>query len=116
MENAYQEICFARIVHGKHPSEIWASGQRTVDRDRVSWRDIIVKYDGTAPLRIRQEVWLAFVHTNANRLLGDRRVQHLFRDGPTQQQLALARDGPEQQELAPPQQNPLIEGEELVNL
>jgi hypothetical protein len=40
----------------------WASGQRTVDGDRVSRRDIMVRYDGNAPLRIRQDVWLAFVH------------------------------------------------------
>ena len=70
----------------------WASGQRTIDGDRVSRRDIILEYDGNAPLRIRQDVWLAFVHTNANRLLDDRRAQHLLRDGPTQVQLALARD------------------------
>ena len=70
----------------------WASGQRTVDGDRVSCRDIMLQYNGNAPLRIRQEVWLAFVLTNANRLLGDRRAQHLLRDGPTQLQLALARD------------------------
>ena len=76
----------------------------------------MVKYNGNAPLRIMNDVWLHFMYTNDNRLLGDRRAQHLLRDGPTQQQLALARDGPEQHELAPQQQNPLIEGEELVNL
>eukprot|EP00534_Pseudo-nitzschia_fraudulenta_P002452 CAMPEP_0201136328 /NCGR_PEP_ID=MMETSP0850-20130426/54826_1 /ASSEMBLY_ACC=CAM_ASM_000622 /TAXON_ID=183588 /ORGANISM="Pseudo-nitzschia fraudulenta, Strain WWA7" /LENGTH=294 /DNA_ID=CAMNT_0047407621 /DNA_START=2098 /DNA_END=2979 /DNA_ORIENTATION=- len=70
----------------------WASGQCTIDGDRVSRRDIMVQYDGNAPLRIRYEVWLAFVHTNANRLLGDRRAQHLLNDGPTQEQLALARE------------------------
>ena len=94
----------------------WASGQRTVDGERISRRDIMVRYDGNAPLRIRQEVWLAFVHTNANQLLGDRTAQHLLRDGPTQQMLAQARDGPEQQKLAPPQHNPVIDGEELVNM
>ena len=62
------------------------------------------------------DAWLHFVYTNANRLLGNRRAQHLLRDEPTQQQLALAREGPEQHELAPKQHNPLIEGEELVSL
>ena len=63
-----------------------------LDGDRVSRRDIIVEYNGNAPLQIRQEVWLAFVHTNANRLLGDRRAQRLLRDGQTQEQMALARE------------------------
>ena len=77
----------------------------------------MVRYDGNAPLRIRQDVWLAFVHTNANQLMGDRTAQHLLRDGPTQQQLAQARGRPEQPELAPPQQIPPVnDGEELVNM
>jgi len=94
----------------------WASGQRTVDGERVSRRDIMVRYDGNAPLRIRQDVWLAFVHTNANQLMGDKTAQHLLRDGPAQQQLAQARGGPEQLELEPLQQIPVIDGEELVNM
>ena len=48
--------------------------------------------------------------------MGDRTAQHLLRDGPTQQQLAQARGGPEQLELEPPQQIPVIDGEELVNM
>ena len=68
----------------------WASGQRTADGERVSRRDIMVRYNGNAPLRIRQEVWLQFVYANANRLLNDGRAAHLLIDGPTLDQLDLA--------------------------
>ena len=82
----------------------WASGRRTIDGGMVSRRDIMVDYDGDAPLRIMNDDWLQFVYTNALRLEEDQRVQHLLRNEPEQQQLALARE------------NRLMEEENLVNM
>mmetsp|Transcript_14282 Transcript_14282/g.29796 ORF Transcript_14282/g.29796 Transcript_14282/m.29796 type:complete len:235 (-) Transcript_14282:43-747(-) len=81
----------------------WASGRRTINKGLVSRRDIMVKYNGNAPLRIMKELWLQFVYTNAVRLEGDRRAQHLLRHEPEQQQLALAR------------RNCLVEGDDHIN-
>ena len=59
---------------------------------------------GDAPLRIMNDAWLQFVYTNALRLEEDCRAQHLRRNEPEQQQLALARE------------DRLMEGENLVNM
>jgi len=82
----------------------WASGRRTIDGGMVSRRDIMIDYDGNAPLRIMNDAWLQFVYTNATQLEEDRRAQHLFRNEPEQQQLALARQGR------------LMDGEDIVNM
>ena len=82
----------------------WASGRRTIDGGMVSRRDIMVDNVGDAPLRIMNDAWLQFVYTNALRLEEDCRAQHLLRNEPEQQQLALARE------------DRLMEGENLVNM
>ena len=81
----------------------WASGRRTIDGGLVSRREIMVEYNQNAPLRIMNEAWLQFVCTNAVRLEGDRRVQHLLRHEPEQQLLVLAK------------QDCLVEGEDRIN-
>jgi len=82
----------------------WASGRRTINKGLVSRRDIMVKYNGNAPLRIMNEVWLEFVYTNAVRLEGGRRAQHLVCHNAEQIQVAQAT------------QDRLMEGEDRVNL
>mmetsp|Transcript_20811 Transcript_20811/g.47169 ORF Transcript_20811/g.47169 Transcript_20811/m.47169 type:complete len:109 (+) Transcript_20811:1972-2298(+) len=81
----------------------WASGRRTIDGGLISRRDIMVEYNRNAPLRIMKELWLQFVYTNAVRLEGDRRAQHLLRHEPEPQQLTLAR------------QEYFVEGDDRVN-
>ena len=83
---------------------LFASRRRTIDGCLVSRRDIMVEYDGNAPLRIMTEVWLRFVYTNAIRLEGDRRAQNLLCHESEQQQLALAR------------QDCVMEGDECGNV
>ena len=63
----------------------------------------MIEYNGNAPMRIMIEVWLQFVYTNAVRVEGDKRAQHLLRHEPEQQQLALVR------------KERLVEGDDCVN-
>ena len=70
----------------------WASHRRTVDGDIVSKRDIMIRYEGNAPLRIQRDNWLRFVCENAQQLQNDRGFQHFLRDRETREVMNAALD------------------------
>ena len=68
----------------------WASSRRTLDGDIASRRDIMVRYEGNAPLRILRDNWFRFVRENARQLQNDRGFQHFLRDRETREVMEAA--------------------------